>query len=73
MKDLLEQMIHQKTHILGTEQPRLRWGTSAVHHRSDPTLERLDVTLSIVLLLLVGFTLPALNKQGTEKILHTLD
>jgi hypothetical protein len=65
-------MVHQETYILSTEQPCLCWGSSTIHDSVDTALERLDVTFSIVLMLLVRFTLPVLYEQCAEKILNAL-
>ncbi len=57
--------------ILETEVPHVRWGVGGVHRAVDGTFDILPATFGMVLVLVVGFTLPIGNDKGAQNIVSS--
>jgi hypothetical protein len=64
--------IEDESTVMTTECPTFWWGIRGVHDTMNKLLELLPVTFSVVLMLVVGLTLPILNDQGAEYVLDTV-
>ena len=65
-------MVQQETHVGQAKEPGEGGGTKAVHDGVGHGLDGIDASLSRVLVLMVGLTLPGRDEQGAKDILDSL-
>jgi hypothetical protein len=64
--------VEDKRTIMATEGPEFRRCIGTVHDTVDDLFKFLPATFSIILVLIMWFTLPILNDEGTEDVLYAV-